>query len=228
MKENLNVEFWLIYNKQNQLRLPVNPEANTYESPFNYEDYEVEGLGEVTNIKQRGLREFTIESFFPSVYNPSYCEYNNFPSPQDCYSLINGLRNKREPIRYLVTGAGGVDVKVTIRDFSINANKYGAPGDIYYTLILKEYRDVKVTVTDLSKPNTKPNNGSSSSRPPAPTPTKVASYTVKSGDSLWLIAKKKEIYGDGNQWRKIYNANKNVIGSNPNKLKIGMKLVIPR
>ena len=51
------------------------------------------------------------------------------------------------------------------------------------------------------------------------------SYTVVSGDCLWNIAKK--YYGDGSQYTKIYEANKGTIGSNPNLIKPGQKLVIP-
>jgi nucleoid-associated protein YgaU len=50
-------------------------------------------------------------------------------------------------------------------------------------------------------------------------------YEVASGDTLAIIADKQ--YGDGTQWRRIYDANKDAIGSDPDKLKIGMKLKIP-
>ena len=61
----------------------------------------------------------------------------------------------------------------------------------------------------------------------APTPSQTI-YTVQNGDSLYKIAQKKEIYGNGNLYMKIYNANKSVIGNNPNNIKAGMKLVIPK
>jgi nucleoid-associated protein YgaU len=50
-------------------------------------------------------------------------------------------------------------------------------------------------------------------------------YEVQSGDTLLSIA--EQFYGDATQWRRIYDANKDVIGSDPDKLKIGMKLKIP-
>lgn len=46
-------------------------------------------------------------------------------------------------------------------------------------------------------------------------------YIVKSGDTLSSIAKKY-----GTTWQKIYNDNKNVIGSNPNLIKPNQKLII--
>ncbi|WP_187262583.1 LysM peptidoglycan-binding domain-containing protein [Pontibacter beigongshangensis] len=51
-------------------------------------------------------------------------------------------------------------------------------------------------------------------------------YTVSSGDSLSKIAKK--FYGDAGSWKKIYEANKATIGSNPDLIKPGQQFVIPR
>jgi uncharacterized protein YidB (DUF937 family) len=50
------------------------------------------------------------------------------------------------------------------------------------------------------------------------------SYTVASGDSLSKIAKR--FYGDANQWRKIYDANRDQI-ENPDLIHPGQKLKIP-
>lgn len=53
----------------------------------------------------------------------------------------------------------------------------------------------------------------------------TTTYTVRVGDSLWSIA--QQFYGDGNQWNKIYDANKQVIGPDPNNLRPGIVLTIP-
>ncbi|GEM_PF-5084812 len=50
------------------------------------------------------------------------------------------------------------------------------------------------------------------------------SYQVESGDSLWKIA--EEVYGDGSQWTKIYEANQNII-DDPNLIYPNQNLVIP-
>ncbi|MFH1778296.1 MAG: LysM peptidoglycan-binding domain-containing protein [Candidatus Omnitrophota bacterium] len=54
---------------------------------------------------------------------------------------------------------------------------------------------------------------------------KYEQYIVQKNDSLWKIAKKT--YGNPNKWRLIYEANLNVI-KDPNKLRTGQKLIIPR
>ncbi len=50
-------------------------------------------------------------------------------------------------------------------------------------------------------------------------------YTVVSGDSLSLIAKK--VYKDGRLYNKILKANRESLNNNPNLLRPGMKLKIP-
>ena len=191
------VEFWLINGKE-KLRLPVNPPSNSYTSGFDYEETTVAGLGEITRIGYRKEREFSIETFWPSSYNPVYCNYRGFISPSSFVQKIEKWRNERKPIRFVVTGAGGVNMKVTIRDFEVSAEKFGSPGDIYFTLNLKEYRDITIktaTVTNKKKPAAK-------KRPPKPK-KKPKTYTVKRNDCLWKISKR--YYGKGSDWRKIYN-----------------------
>jgi nucleoid-associated protein YgaU len=51
-----------------------------------------------------------------------------------------------------------------------------------------------------------------------------AEYVVVRNDSLWNIAVVN--YGDGFQWVKIWEANRNVLNS-PDQLEIGMTLILP-
>jgi nucleoid-associated protein YgaU len=57
--------------------------------------------------------------------------------------------------------------------------------------------------------------------------TYIATHTVESGDTLSGLAKK--FYGSEAQayWMEIYEANKEVIGDNPNVILIGQVLNIP-
>ncbi|HEY6146862.1 MAG TPA: LysM peptidoglycan-binding domain-containing protein [Thermoanaerobaculia bacterium] len=69
-------------------------------------------------------------------------------------------------------------------------------------------------------------SGSSSS---APSPGGNADatrriYVVEKGDSLSKIAKK--FYGDANQWRRIFDANRNVV-KDPDLIQPGWSLTIP-
>ena len=52
-------------------------------------------------------------------------------------------------------------------------------------------------------------------------------YVVQKGESLWSIAAKPEIYGKATRWRRIFDANRDILKS-PNQVKPGMTLKIPR
>ena len=54
------------------------------------------------------------------------------------------------------------------------------------------------------------------------TATKI--YEVAAGDSLSKIAKRE--YGNANEWKRIYEANQDVL-KNPDKIYPGQKLKIP-
>ena len=70
-------------------------------------------------------------------------------------------------------------------------------------------------------------SGGSSTAPSAPAPEEgEQTYTVKKGDSLSKIAKR--VYGDAQQWRRIYEANREIIGDNPDIIHPGQALKLPR
>jgi nucleoid-associated protein YgaU len=66
--------------------------------------------------------------------------------------------------------------------------------------------------------------GSSSSGAAPADPAAARTYEVQKGDSLWKIA--KHVYGDGNKWKAIAEANAELI-PNPDLIKPGQVLVIP-
>lgn len=73
-------------------------------------------------------------------------------------------------------------------------------------------------------------SGSKPKTPPVATPPKTSKakaplqfYTVKPGDSLSAIASRYNI----TNWQTLYNANRSLIGSNPNLIHPGQRLSIP-
>ncbi len=58
----------------------------------------------------------------------------------------------------------------------------------------------------------------------APSAEPAKTYTVKPGDSLSKIA--KSVYGDAQQWRKIHEANRDII-DNPDLIYPGQVLKLP-
>jgi nucleoid-associated protein YgaU len=70
--------------------------------------------------------------------------------------------------------------------------------------------------------NVKSGSSTTAPRPAAPPADQI--YTVAAGDSLSKIAKK--LYGDANQWKRIFEANRDQI-QNPDLIRPGQKLKIP-
>ncbi|WP_060210500.1 LysM peptidoglycan-binding domain-containing protein [Sporosarcina koreensis] len=228
------IEFWLSFNSgAERLRLPVNPASLSVNSPFGNTDINITQFGEYTIIGERGAAEISFSSFFPLQYNSSYCEYADFPTPAECVRTIERWRDTRKPLRLVVTGTD-VNYAATIRDFPIEIQRAGSPGDIYYTLTLKEYRflDVKPAVIDVEaavsksisptakKPAVK--KAPTKKRPPVVNKTKPKAKTttrkVKHNETLPKIA--------GKEWRKVYEANYATIGNNPNVIPQGTVLRI--
>ncbi len=78
---------------------------------------------------------------------------------------------------------------------------------------------------DVTAPETEISTNSPGEHAAAPGP--YDTYVVQKGDSLWSIAAKPEIYGKATGWRRIFDANQDMLKS-PDRLRAGMKLKIPR
>jgi len=92
------------------------------------------------------------------------------------------------------------------------ANKLANPGilAVGQNLILPKV-EVKVATATIAKVNQ--------------TKIDIGNYKVVRGDCLWKIAVRA--YGDGYQWVQIWKNNKTKL-RDPNKLEIGMELVLPK
>lgn len=212
------MEFWLKKSNSDKFMLPVNPESFAFTEKHNNTSVNVNSIGEVNLLGKRDLKTGTISSHFPKRDR----NYANNSGRQAPYTYINKLlswKSSGKPIQLIITGTK-INFQVTIETL-----KYGeqdGTGDVYYDLTLKEYRAVEIKKTKLKKKKKTTKKKNKPKRPAAKKKTKT--YTVKSGDCLWNIAKK--FYGNGAQYTKIYNANKGKI-KNPNLIYPGQVLTIP-
>lgn len=214
------MEFWLKKSNSDKFMLPVNPESFAFTEKHNNTSVNVNSIGEVNLLGKRDLKTGTISSHFPKRDR----NYANNSGRQAPYTYINKLlswKSSGKPIQLIITGTK-INFQVTIETL-----KYGeqdGTGDVYYDLTLKEYRAVEIKKTKLKETKKKKTTKKKSKpkRPAAKKKTKT--YTVKSGDCLWNIAKK--FYGNGAQYTKIYNANRGKI-KNPNLIYPGQVLTIP-
>lgn len=205
------MEFWLSFNNfAEKLQLPVPPAEFSMTTGNLNETVNITNLGDITQIGGETLAEIELTSFFPA--RPAPYTTRTVSDPYAAVELIEKWRKSKKPIRFLVTGTP-VNLACAVESFTWGER--GGSRDVDYSLKLKEYRFIQVkqisqvqqVVVSPERPNTKPE------------PT---SYTIKSGDSLFMIAKRA--LGDGTRWRDIYEKNKSVIGANPNLIYPGQVL----
>lgn len=204
------MEFWVKQNKE-ALQLPVKPEEFNVTVTHHNTVVNVIKLGDINLIGNTGLREVTLSSFFPAKnYNFSY--NTGRKKPLTCVDLLEKWRKSGKPVRVIITDL--LNMEATIESFTWGERD--ATGDIYYTIYFKEYKKIKTKKAKVKKTTARETKTTKSSS--------VKTYTVKKGDSLWSIAKR--FYGNGNQYPKIYNANKDKI-KNPNLIYVGQVFKIP-
>lgn len=217
------MDIYLIDPAGPQLRLPVNPSEITIRRERQYETVNIVSIGEVDFATGEKLTEISFSSFFPATYDPSYCRYPELPDPQAAMQQLTIWKASKSPIRLIITETEhNVLVMITSHNTTY---KGGEPGDVYFELSMRLWREVKVrTTADLAAPAVTPSGVQQAvSRPDVKPVPKT--YAVKPGDSLWVIAKLQ--FGDGNKWRSIYDANQSIIGPDPNVIKPGQQLVMP-
>lgn len=208
------------------LLLPVTPGALDIKVGNNNKTVTLVNEGEMNRLKLPALAEFSFDFLLPS-FNYPFCHPNTQP-PQFYLEWIKRLKLLKKPFVFLVSRVKpngdymhSTTRTVVIEDYTIkeDADKHGF--DFLVSIKLKEYRtyqaqplDVKVDEKGKATATVKTNR---------PTTKEVPkTYTVKSGDTLWKIAKKE--LGNGDKYKELAKLNSI---SNPNKINVGqvIKLV---
>lgn len=216
-----NYKMTLIVGGQ-EINIPVLPAKLNVSSPGKNERETVLELGEVLLLRKKGLRILSWESFFP-VSKAPYTT-GQIKDPVSIVQAIQKARDQKSPVRFLITGTDlDCNLHMGIDSFEYE-ERSGELGDLYYTIKLYEWKDISPKRIVLPEKEEEPAKTQEPERAGEPEQTSKT-YTVKSGDCLWNIAKK--LYGQGSDYTKIYNANKGVIGSNPNLIYVGQVLTIP-
>jgi LysM repeat protein len=223
------MSYAVFFDKDNATyRLPVNPEEIEVSSAQSIEKYEILKLGQIAVPTHMELREYSFETEFP--HSPlHYVETSgDFRNPDFYLKLFEQWRQAKEPVRFIASNGIGEDINtlVMIEELTI-IERAGEEGDKYVSFQLLEYREFgkKSVVVTVQEPTGTVTAVAKKEDPaPAVNPKSNGTHIVQSGDTLWAIAKK--YYGNGDQYPRIANANKDKI-KNPNLIYPGQQLVIP-
>ena len=213
-------QMWLTFNgEKEKLRFPVLPSIITVTKGSKNQSISITELGEITIIQGRPAVKISFSSFFPATPFPGV-EAGDITPPLAIKDTITRWQVSKKPVHFILTGQN-IDLFVTIEDFIYN-EVGGDIGTLNYTLSLKEYREISVRQVKVEIKTQTATVKQDTARVDNTVPPKT--YTVKSGDCLWNIAKAH--LGNGARYTEIYNLNKDII-KNPNLIYPGQVLKMP-
>ena len=189
--------------------------------------------GEINILKTAALTDIEFECEIPQVQQP-YAVYKfGFQAASYFLDYFEELKTSKQPFQFLVSRTmpnGRVlfstNIKVSMEDYKVTEDaKNGF--DLKVKISLKQYREYGTKTVNIKIQASKPKATVQPTRAAETSPAPAASqtYTVVRGDCLWNIAKK--FYGSGAKYTVIYDANRSVIGGNPNLIYPGQVLTIP-
>lgn len=193
------MEIWLKTNKT-EFRFPVIPSEIMINGSSIESSVNLLNMGEANLYAGNNVQDIEISSFFPEQ-NYSFVEYRPFPSPYKCIAILRDWMNRGQAVRFIIPGIANFAVRIVSCEYG---EKDGTK-DVYYSIKLKEVRQVtikKLNDGDSNTNNSKPADSTNDKKEDG----KQKTHTVVKGDTMWDLAQK--YYGKGSLHTKIREANK--------------------
>lgn len=213
-----------------RLQIPMLPTEVRGTITNKFASYSIIKNGDVRIPIGTSLDTYTWSAKFPGAKRKRDPYIRGWTAPKECDNFMRSLKatgGKPVKARLLITETH-INLDVYLQTYS--PNETGGYGDIDYSVTFIRAKTIAISKSSKTATPLK-NTPPSESRTDAPkqkenaTPPAAKTYTVVKGDCLWKIAQK--FYGSGAQYTKIYEANKGVIGSNPNLIYAGQVFTIP-
>ena len=186
---------------------------------------------EINILKEPGLTDVSFDLLLPQV---SYPFTNGGAQSADYYlSLFERLKTSKQPFQFILNRSMPSGRRLFYTNLTVGMEDYQITDDaeegfdITVTVSLKQYRHYgtkTVKVQPAPAPAETPTATVEQPQRETSQAPQQTTYTVKSGDCLWNIAKK--YLGDGSRYNEIYNLNKDKI-KNPNLIYAGQVLTLP-
>ena len=186
---------------------------------------------EINILKAAGLTDVSFDLLLPQV---SYPFTNGGAQSADYYlSLFERLKTSKQPFQWILNRSMPSGKRLFYSNLTVGMEDYQITDnaeegfDISVTVSLKQYRHYGTKTVTIQPATTQTTTPTATVEQPQRETTqapKQSTYTVKSGDCLWNIAKK--YLGDGSRYNEIYNLNKDKI-TNPNLIYAGQVLTLP-
>ena len=205
--------------------LPIPPQKIPIKYPGQNETATLINGEEINITRPPGLAEISIDVVLPQMDYPCAMWDGSVEDAEEFISRLQDLKESGDTFEFIVIrDSFDTNMDVTLEDYKVSDDvKEGL--DLVVSITMKEARHYGTKIMNFAIAPEQPIPAAASPEPerPAARP-QVKTYTVKSGDCLWNIAKKQ--LGDGNRWKEIHNLNLVKI-SNPNLIHAGLVLVMP-
>lgn len=215
--------------QMDKITLPITPSKLTVKIKGNNKTLTLVNEGDMSILRAPGLTEISFEAVLPMLGKYPFSAAHNRP---DYYlNAFKKLMLEKQPFQFSVirTAPSGkelfdTDMEVSLESYTMTED--ASKGlDVIVTITLKQYIRYATKTKEVIQPTaeSEPTIIEETKRDASSAP-KAQTYTVKSGDCLWTIAKK--YYNDGARYREIYEANKDTLKS-PNLIYPGQELILP-
>ncbi|MEK5070793.1 hypothetical protein [Sporosarcina sp. FSL K6-1508] len=131
--------FLSVNNREEIIQLPIVPSEFKINSPVKNETFTTINQGDIKLMGERGLKDLTIETFFPNK-EYSFARSNQYTRWQ-YVEMIESWIERKLRVRLVVTGSP-VNMITAIDNFEYGPQD--GSGDIYYSLSLSEFKDIKL------------------------------------------------------------------------------------
>ncbi len=203
-------KFIFKYKEDMEWALPVTPEGFSISYGNKVELIDIHNLGDVSVCGGKTLATIQIGCLLPRQ-NYSFSSSKD-TDPYNDVATIKSWIDEKAVLRFIVSDTG-INLPVLITSISYGEND--GTNDIYATLVLQEYREVKAETEYTAATGNNPREGDSQ-------PVKSDSYPVVKGDTLSAICKDR--YGKASLYPKVAAYNKI---KNPNLIFIGQTIKLP-
>ena len=203
--------------------IPVNPEEISIKYPSDNKDYDVIGIGQVVVPRKPALKEISWESFFPAFTSDPYVDADAY-DPDEYVDWFENAMKKNQKVRLIITRDRLYDtnIRCIVSDFE-TTDKGGEPGDMYYSVTLREYRDyspetVSIITTPAETAADQNVEATSEAERPVETPVLRVGASVIANGQYWYDSYGAKPFGTANN---ISTTVTRIVEGNPYPVHIG-------
>lgn len=203
--------------------IPVNPEEISIKYPSDNKDYDVIGIGQVVVPRKPALKEISWESFFPASTSDPYVDADAY-DPDEYVDWFENAMKKNQKVRLIITRDRLYDtnIRCIVSDFE-TTDKGGEPGDMYYSVTLREYRDyspetVSIITTPAETAADQTVEATSEAERPVETPVLRVGAPVIANGQYWYDSYGSKPFGTANNLSTTVTR---IVEGNPYPVHIG-------